>query len=368
MQILNNFVQSLKINKLKKQNKIITLKGIEPNAILINDFENLLNKFFVESIYKPLAKNLKTLYLITAQKQVLNSKQSLIDYILNNQIVFDGIGFIYTRPEYVNTNITIELQNLGAIYDKNNKRWNVAQLPENVSQAIIQMQNLQQNTNLLLNQTITNVTLNQQRLLNEFREQFSIQYNKIIQNAIQQTKKTFSADDITIDLKFDNKTQQKIVDNYIDNLDLYINNFTNTQITELRQIIYNNVTQGLRKENLISQIQDRFSVSKSKAEFLARQETALATSKIQSENMLRAGLEYYMWDSARDNKVRKQHKHLNDKIFHLNEPGPIVDVKTGRRAHAGEDFNCRCTKRPIVVDTERLKPFYENGYTYYKIV
>jgi uncharacterized protein with gpF-like domain len=50
--------------------------------------------------------------------------------------------------------------------------------------------------------------------------------------------------------------------------------------------------------------------------------------------------------------VRKRHRELgamseSGTVFKYSEP-PIVDVRTGRRANPGEDFQCRCTANPII--------------------
>lgn len=44
--------------------------------------------------------------------------------------------------------------------------------------------------------------------------------------------------------------------------------------------------------------------------------------------------------------MRADHRRLNGKIFSWNAP-PIVDMRTGRRGHPGDDYQCRCVAIPV---------------------
>ncbi len=356
------------IQKALNKNKVIELQGAEPNAELENELEKLLNAFF-KGLYKPLAHILKQENIIETQGEVLNSIADLITLIKQNKIIYDGSGFVYTTQYKANTNITKEFQKLGGVFNSSQKKWyiNTLRLPIKVIDAINEINTTQMNLSKNFANYQQTIDLTKLTLLQEFKTKFENIYYEIIKNVIKQNTQNLSAQDLKIKLNFDEATLRQIASEYTNNLDLYINNFTTTQIQDLRQIIYSNVNLGLRKENLIQEIQERFDVSKSKAKFLARQETSLLTANIQKQNMLRAGIEYYVWDSSRDRKVRPDHAALNGKIFRFDNP-PIVNQKTGARANAGEDFACRCVSRPLLINIDKLKPFYENGYTYYKVV
>ena len=61
-----------------------------------------------------------------------------------------------------------------------------------------------------------------------------------------------------------------------------------------------------------------------------------------SQELMRdAGVEEYIWSTSGDSRVRESHKKLNGKRFRWDDP-PVVDEKTGRRCHPGEDYECRC--------------------------
>lgn len=58
------------------------------------------------------------------------------------------------------------------------------------------------------------------------------------------------------------------------------------------------------------------------------------------------GFQYYVWTTRKDNKVRPDHARLEGRICSWNDP-PVVDLRSGRRRHPGEDYNCRCTAAPL---------------------
>lgn len=143
------------------------------------------------------------------------------------------------------------------------------------------------------------------------------------------------------------RASESLSDNYTDNMKLWIKKWCAETITDLRGIVEVNAKEGYRFDRLIPRIQGRYDVSKTKASFLARQETALLVSKHRQERFADVGITSYIWRTAGDADVRDDHKKLNGREFEYANP-PIVDEATGRRANAGEDFNCRCVAEPVM--------------------
>ena len=59
-----------------------------------------------------------------------------------------------------------------------------------------------------------------------------------------------------------------------------------------------------------------------------------------------SGFQYYVWTTRKDSKVRPDHARLEGRIINWNDP-PVVDLRSGRRAHPSGDYNCRCTASPL---------------------
>lgn len=151
----------------------------------------------------------------------------------------------------------------------------------------------------------------------------------------------------------DERTLRKLRADYNDSQKLNIKNWAPEQTSRLRAMVEKYQTQGTN-ESLLDMIQSEWNTSAAKAKFLARQETGLFFEALSRNRAAGAGVRRYRWSTSHDERVRKaqpgrgryapNHKHLDGEIFDLEGEGGIVDLKTGRRAHAGADYNCRCAK------------------------
>lgn len=98
---------------------------------------------------------------------------------------------------------------------------------------------------------------------------------------------------------------------------------------------------GRRHTSIAKEIARIEGVSKRRAEFVARDQVAKLNAKLQQERQQALGGETYTWRSSKDSRVRQSHRDLDGTVQRWDSP-PVVDEKTGRRAHPGEDFQCRC--------------------------
>ncbi len=98
---------------------------------------------------------------------------------------------------------------------------------------------------------------------------------------------------------------------------------------------------GRRAESLAKELIEIEGVTKRRAEFIARDQIGKLNGKIQQERQQALGAETYIWRTSKDSRVRESHRALDGTRHRWDNP-PIVDERTGRRAHPGEDFQCRC--------------------------
>lgn len=131
------------------------------------------------------------------------------------------------------------------------------------------------------------------------------------------------------------------------NLDLYVKDFTNEEILTLRTMAQQNAFAGYRTDRLADMIEGRFGVTKRKAAFLADQETGMLVSKYREIQYRAAGSRSYKWSTSHDERVRKDHRALNQQTFMWDSP-PVTNLATGDRNHPGNDFRCRCVAMPII--------------------
>ena len=130
-----------------------------------------------------------------------------------------------------------------------------------------------------------------------------------------------------------------------DNVNL-IKSIPQNTLNDMQNIVLEGYKNGTLNRDISKQIQDVYGVSKSKAQFLARDQTAKLNSDISKEQFKDAGVEEYIWRDSDDERVRPRHEQLDGTVQRLDDP-PIVDIRTGCRGHPGEDYSCRCVKLPI---------------------
>jgi SPP1 gp7 family putative phage head morphogenesis protein len=138
----------------------------------------------------------------------------------------------------------------------------------------------------------------------------------------------------------DERTAEMLRRDYTESQKLNIKNWQPEQIERLRNMVEKYQT-GPMDDSLINIIMREWGVTANKASFLARQETSLFFSKFSMNRASAAGVRRYRWSTSHDERVRVSHRELNGTIHGVDDP-PVVDPRTGRRAHPGEDFNCRC--------------------------
>ena len=104
---------------------------------------------------------------------------------------------------------------------------------------------------------------------------------------------------------------------------------------------------GTRVETIAKRIRETTDASPAKAALLARDQVLKLNAQVTADRHKAAGITEYVWRSSRDERVRKRHKQL-DGTRHAYDDPPVVDPVSGRRAHPGEDYQCRCTAEPVI--------------------
>lgn len=95
-------------------------------------------------------------------------------------------------------------------------------------------------------------------------------------------------------------------------------------------------------------LEERFGVSKSRAEFWAVDQSLKLNAQINRERFEAAGISQYVWTTSNDERVRETHRDLDGQIYSFDDP-PSID---GRPLNPGEDYLCRCTPYPYFGDNQ----------------
>jgi len=131
-----------------------------------------------------------------------------------------------------------------------------------------------------------------------------------------------------------------------ENLEL-VKSLHTDQIKRFRSIVSRGVQSGQRVEYIRDQLMNQLGVAKSKASLLARDQTLRLHGEMTELRQTNVGIEEYDWDSSQDERVRPRHAELHGTRQRWDDP-PIVDYKSGRRAHPGQDYQCRCNAVPVL--------------------
>ena len=143
------------------------------------------------------------------------------------------------------------------------------------------------------------------------------------------------------------------------NVDL-IKSIPSDTLREMSQIVSDGFLSGKTTTYIMKTIQKRYGVNKRRARLIARDQISNLNRNISQQQQIDAGCEEYELSTSGDSRVRESHRQLNHKRFRWDSP-PVVDAKTGRRCHPGEDYQCRCVALPVFdIDTVNV-PFTEKG-------
>jgi len=289
-------------------------------------------------IYRPL---LAILHEETGMKTKENSRVSLVAALRAGRVQYrDG----YFAGE-LNASVSKDLRSHGAVFDKTRKAFKIEldKLPFEIKQAVSASN---QKTDAIvgkLNAELDRIEENAASLT--YKIDFNDQVEQIIAGLDDQFHKT-AIDDFAVEAQIPDAMRETLKAEYNKNLDFYIKNWESEAIFRLRSKVEKNVFTGYRSDHMIEMIQSENEVTRSKAKFLARQETNLLTAAYREERYKDVGVERYMWSTSHDKKVRDRHKHLDGQVFSWDSP-PVVDLATQRRGHPGEDYNCRCVAIPV---------------------
>jgi SPP1 gp7 family putative phage head morphogenesis protein len=102
--------------------------------------------------------------------------------------------------------------------------------------------------------------------------------------------------------------------------------------------------QGVRVEVLAQDLVERFGVSNSRAELIARDQTLKLNGQINRSRQQAAGVQEYTWRATKDLRTRKGHRRLNGTVHNWNAP---PDTGNGHH-HPGDEVNCRCQAIPVI--------------------
>lgn len=311
------------------------LKPIKPDKRLIKELEKIIENELYEAIFAPIME-----LFDEDDVKIENSLNLLKNAIMKGIVSYDGKFF---RGKF-SASVSKELRKMGATFNKHTKSWQIDQ--ENLAPDFKVFLVAAENKFSNLQKNVVAALDNQKAvaLITDIGDRFVDNFYRNL-NQIDSKTNPELIKDIGVAPQLSEGNKRNIAKAYGENLALYVKDFVDKEVVELRQLVEQNT--GARATSLKKIIAKRFGVSQRKAKFLAEQETRLSRAAYSEEKYKSAGITRYIWSTADDVRVRPGHEDLDQKVFYFSEP-PIVDRKSGRRANPGQDFGCRCVAIPIV--------------------
>jgi SPP1 gp7 family putative phage head morphogenesis protein len=318
------------------------------------EVEKEILRVFLELLYKPLMEVLQSSGVVVKELKNAKPKRALsphgiVKAIESGRIVLTKEGYLEGK---LSASVSKELKKLGAVWDKRKRafKFKISEIPAEVliaqSAAQSKAQKVRDNVRKYLDglENLISGVGGSSPNSNEGIE--DEEFARTFKHVIGLTEKEFqeSIKAVSIEPSLSQEMKDDIAKDYAENLGLYIKKWTRESILRLRQKVQAHAFGGGRAESLAEVIRSDYGVSKSKAKFLARQETSLLVSKFRETRFKDAGVERYIWRTSKDARVRESHKALDGKDFRWDDP-PFVD---GEAQNPGEPYGCRCIAIPVI--------------------
>lgn len=138
-------------------------------------------------------------------------------------------------------------------------------------------------------------------------------------------------------------------------------------ISRTNEIVYRGVREGVATRQIRDELQRTLNITKNRAMLIARDQTGKLNAEISKNRMTEAGINIYIWRTAKDERVRETHKEMEGKLCRFdnnnvmadsdtdvirNNDGTIKDIKWRSRpnqmqgAIPGSQIQCRCVQIP----------------------
>lgn len=301
------------------------------------------------------------------KSETVYNDADVIRAALEQGLIYYQEGAFYSKTGRFKNAIAKELEALGARYSKYRKAYMLdkSKLPTEILWAI----------DTFKAKTAEKVALIQAYLTSQLGN-ISEEVKKLVFNT--------AVEEIMLDLQervYKNAAEKKIelitpkltdfraneiAKNYTNNLNFWVKNWTeaedfnNVTIPKMREVIGQMAIDGKSIKDIEAYLLQSFTKSVKHAKFLARNETAIATTSYLEAKYKEEGITEFKWHTNLDGRERPLHKELHNQVFRFDNP-PIIDERTGEKGLPGETYNCRCAMSPVI-----NKEFWENRRKLYK--
>jgi hypothetical protein len=326
------------------------LKPINYNKTIIEELEKQIELFLFNLLFKKIRDILKEYNAF--MNDIANSEEDIIRAIKEGKITYENGRF---KSNFKNGKFPISisktLSEMGASYNPNTKSFQINGALNKETQEAIKtsiMDNFSFKKKLEEAIAFSGTQVAFEELFK--KKAFEDVYANIMKDTITQIKS--NSFEIPISL---NPEQEKLVAiNYTNNLKLTIKNFTDEETLKLRELVEEYTQAGFRPQALADEIEKRFDVSRSKAKFLADQETRLLTTAYAQAKFTENNISTkFRWGSSASKVQDPFHQEYYNKVFSYDNL-PVINEQTGEIGLPGQRYGCKCRIIPIISELEKV--------------
>lgn len=368
-----------------------------------------ISEYFLKQIATGLKKEIydslfKQIFEVLNDNSILNDKNTLTNAIRSGRIYYENGAFRSSKP--FSNAVSDELEKLGAKYRNGAYYIDRALLPVEIENSLALVAAREATKVAALNGLLARLaaTVGQDTAVKLFIEKAVDRMFKKLQVDLEESTKERKVPviDISVDIpeidiadtdfqKIDeyhqltkeerknlevpklnldevviDKRAKKIAQDYTYNMDYWVKKWKAKEIATMRHDVLDMVQSGARTETIKKYFQTRWGIAERKAEFLARNESGIASSVLKATHYQDMGCTHFKW--LRSTSKEKRELHLEyaketgnqygingTNIFSFSDPPVIEQVKVGEGKNAsyvpkaggqkglpGQIYNCSC--------------------------
>lgn len=140
-----------------------------------------------------------------------------------------------------------------------------------------------------------------------------------------------------------------------------------SEIIERYRSAYLNNVNNFDREQIYRLAKTYQGISNRRAKTIARDQTQKAVSSFTQARAEQLGFEFYEWVTAGDERVSKEHQHLNGRVYRYDTPTAKID-SYGNVGHPSQRPLCRCSMVSVIMDNKKAYKVKDSKYGDYYII
>lgn len=327
--------------------RVVRLKPIDYPATLQQELEREIQRVLTKDVYVPLLKLLNLKQKTLKNSRVKNDLTQEQYSILGEALRFGNLTYkngMFSGP--LDASLTRALRDAGAKWDRRLSVFRLSkdELTPELSHMISAAQDGYRNSMKTVTKYLDKI--------NPEEVSGKVAVNRIFENAIKRTEKSFEKNVAAITLSPSLTEQQRtdVINRWKEQAHHSITGLVQDQVSQLKSVIAQSVEVGTRYSNLTKGITHYHDVSKGRVKLIARQETKTLTNTYAQERYADAGVKEYYWHSVHGtaaHPVRPRHQALadaskNGTTYRFDDPPEVTEPGESpkRYENPGFDFNC----------------------------